>query len=167
MPGGFRRLNCFSLLFRSVHCVSLYSIPFLSLFHNSDLPLRYMIIQYLIRTLRLPVSVWLYVLPVVTPSNFSFYDPEIASFSSFFIPEITSRFSAFSSGIPSFFSQLPTLFRFRIPFVFLPLSFGTAKVRTFFKLANFIFFIFVCLFFPALPSFLFLVCGLQRCDFLS
>ena len=48
-----------------------------------------------------------------------------------------------------------------------PLSFGTAKVATFFYFANFIFYFFVRLFFAALTPFLSLVCGLQRCDFFS
>jgi hypothetical protein len=38
-------------------------------------------------------------------------------------------------------------------FCFLPLSFGTAKVRTFFIFANFIFYFFVCLFPASYPLF--------------
>jgi len=48
-----------------------------------------------------------------------------------------------------------------------PLSFGTAKVATFFYFANFIFYFFVCLFFARFLTFLFLFSGLQRCNFFS
>ena len=58
------------------------------------------------------------------------------------------------------------LFRNR-SWIFLPRCFGTAKVWTFFKLANFIFFNFLKFFLPlSIPLFSF-VCGLQRCDFFS
>jgi hypothetical protein len=92
-----------------------------------------MIIQYLIRTLRLPVSVGLYVLPVVTPSNFSFFmiRKSLPSLS-VFDPEINLRFLAFSSGIASFFSQLPTLSRFRLPFVFFAPFFWDCKGKNLF-----------------------------------
>jgi len=112
-----------------------------------------MIIQYLIRTFAPScLSPAICFLTFCCDELSFFIDPEIASFS-VFVSEIPFLFSAFFSGIASFFSQLPTPRRFRLPFVFSPLSFGTAKVETFFKLANFIFFYFCLPLFSRSPLF--------------
>jgi len=129
-----------------------------------SLLLRYMIIQYLIRTFAPScLSPAICFLTFQRDELSFFIDPEIASFSSCLFRKSLSFLLSFPESLPCFLS-------FRLPAVsgflsfFSPLSFGTAKVWTFFKLANFIFFIFVCLFSPLFSS---LVCGLQRCDFFS
>jgi hypothetical protein len=80
------------------------------------------------------------------------------------LPSLVVFLLSFPESLPSFLSFRPSAVSGFLS-SFLPLSFGTAKVETFFKLANFIFFIFRSPFLTRLPSFLSLVCGLQRCDF--
>jgi hypothetical protein len=101
-------LNRFALL-SDPFTVYLYTVSLFSLYHNRfvlRLPLlRYMIIQYLIRTLRLSVSVRLYVLRALTPANFS-----ISSFGNRF--RNASLFCPFLLGLQRYepFLNLQTLF---------------------------------------------------------